>query len=849
MNKESSNKIIKKVQVISRLMIILWIIMVVCSFLWDVKSINNSVVKTAEYMAKVASDQDLVLRKWVSGHGGVYVPETEKTPSNPYLEINEKDIVSPSGKKLTLMNPAYVIRQIHESSYFSVDIKSHFTSLNPLNTQYKADEWEIKSLELFEKGVKEVSEITEAGGEQFYRTMKPLFIDSICMKCHEHQGYSIGDVRGGLSLMVPLAPLNAINKTHKLISNIIHFLLMLSGLLFIKFGEYYLVNNIKKSLKLERDLSLTQARLFFNEELLYIYMDRSPLAYIELDKKFNILAWNKKAEEIFGYSRDEILGQNIDILVVFEEIEHSRQIKEDLLQNKGGFQYSNYNITKSEKLVFCEWYNTPIIDDDGNISKIICMTNDITKQKKYKEELVWQNTLFDTLINSTEDLIYLLDVDSKYLISNAAYCKVTGKNKHELVGQSIYDILDEEHAYLLSQEDNHVMRTKKALISKYESILSNGKVLTYETIKTPVFHPDSENLIGMLGVGRNITEQLNLQKRFRVLSEEKELILNSITCGVVRLDHNGNIIYINANALMLMGYEKEEVIGKNHHDIFHIPKKGIAGNDDENCLVLETLRNGKIASEDNTIFWHKNGQQINVRYKSVPLFDGEKFIGAVLTYNDIRKMLKNEQIIMDSLKEKEVLIQEIHHRVKNNMQVIYSLLSLQADKYEDNDMISQAFIESQNRILSMATVHQMLYQKNNMTSINMKDYIENMIELICGNYKYREVQYKINAEDILFDIDKAVPAGLIINEVISNSLKHSNDIEMLILQFELFRNNNEVVLHISDNGSGFPEDFDIDQSDTLGCQLLLGLTGQLGGEISLYNDNGAHCRITIPEEE
>ena len=151
--------------------------------------------------------KDLVYRRWVTMHGGVYVPITSETPPNPYLaHIPERDISTSSGKKLTLINPAYMTRQVHEMEEKDYGARGHITSLKPIRPENAPDDWERRALQAFEQGQKEVSSLEQLDNGTCLRFMRPLITEAGCLKCHAVQGYKIGDIRGGISVSLPWRP-------------------------------------------------------------------------------------------------------------------------------------------------------------------------------------------------------------------------------------------------------------------------------------------------------------------------------------------------------------------------------------------------------------------------------------------------------------------------------------------------------------------------------------------------------------------------------------------------------------------------------------------------------------------
>ena len=239
--------------------------------------------------------------------------------------------------------------------------------------------------------------------------------------------------------------------------------------------------------------------------------------------------------------------------------------------------------------------------------------------------------------------------------------------------------------------------------------------------------------------------------------------------------------------------------------------------------------------------------QLNDTRRDMFTFEMIRFlegIGASIGVALARKQA--EEQIKASLQEKEVLLKEIHHRVKNNMQIITSLLNLQGGYIED-EKYSEMFRECQNRIRSMAIVHEKLYQSENLANIDFAEYIRSLASTLFQTYEaYGKIALKMNVEDISLSIDSAIPCGLILNELVSNSLKHAfpegkeGEIKITLRSAD----ENEIELIVSDNGVGIPEDVDIRNTESLGLQLVTTLAeNQLDGEMQLNRTEGTEFRI------
>ena len=209
----------------------IWTLLIIASLCWNVYQDRRQMAELALKEVRTIFNKDQAFRLWATKHGGVYVPVTEETPPNPYLShVPERDIRLPSGKRLTLMNPAYMLRQVMHDYSGLYGTKGHITSLNALNPANAPDEWERKALAAFKRGVGEMTEFTEVDGKPYLRFMQPLITQKGCLKCHGHQGYQEGDVRGGIAVALSLAPYLALERTRNSASLVSHGLLWLVGL-------------------------------------------------------------------------------------------------------------------------------------------------------------------------------------------------------------------------------------------------------------------------------------------------------------------------------------------------------------------------------------------------------------------------------------------------------------------------------------------------------------------------------------------------------------------------------------------------------------------------------------------
>ena len=237
----------KPLQKISLAIHVLWLLIIVASYSINHFAASRFIKDSAIAEAKAIFERDKAYRLWAASHGGVYVPVTEDTPPNPYLKhIPDREIRKPSGQLLTLMNPAYMIRQINENVAGRTGIVGHITSLKPLRPQNAPVYWEAQALKAFENGKKEVIEFTETNGERFLRYMQAMKVEAACLKCHSHQGYQVGDVRGGISVLLPMESRYA-THAHLVQSLLLwHILIYLTGFMLILFGNRYVLRRTEE---------------------------------------------------------------------------------------------------------------------------------------------------------------------------------------------------------------------------------------------------------------------------------------------------------------------------------------------------------------------------------------------------------------------------------------------------------------------------------------------------------------------------------------------------------------------------------------------------------------------------
>jgi PAS domain S-box-containing protein len=367
-----------------------------------------------------------------------------------------------------------------------------------------------------------------------------------------------------------------------------------------------------------------------------------------------------------------------------------------------------------------------------------------------------------------------------------------------------------------------------------------GKVSPYFW-RGSIIEMNGENVF--LNIGLNITEQKKMEKE---LVEQKQLadaIINSLPGTFFMLNEKLNYVRVNRNFVKEIGYSEKELKSLT-------PFSFMEGKDKERVQknIEEVRKYGESSVEVSPKT--KTGE-IKHRYVKSVLFELEDETFIIGTGNDVSELKKREKMLEVTIQEKNVLLQEIHHRVKNNLAVISGLLELQAYEYDD-PKLKRIVKESQMRIQTMAMIHEKLYQSQNLSRISILEYIDDLISQIKGSIKYGAAQITIETEidDIELNINQAIPFALSLNEIISNALEHAFfGKEKGKLRVQLLEKGGTLYSTISDNGIGFEEGEDPSQKNSLGFTLIKALLSQIDANWTVDGSDGVTYHISFKKDK
>ena len=439
--------------------------------------------------------------------------------------------------------------------------------------------------------------------------------------------------------------------------------------------------------------------------------------------------------------------------------------------------------------------------------------------------------IFDGLV---EHVVYH-DQNMRVIWANIAACKAAGLPRYKVIGQLCYKI------WARSEELCPDCPVYNAMINgKTQSVTkttADGR--TWFIRGYPLTDKDG-NIKGGIELTLEITEQ---EQTFKALKESEEKFRNlseSSYDAIFTLDKTGKFTYISPAVNRITGYTPDEILGKSFDNFI------LKSYQSQALAAHKELLSGKPVEGLCLALKGKANINPTVEINVIPIVQDKKTIGAHGVIRDVTDRILFENQLKSSLKEKEVMLQEIHHRVKNNLQIISSLLRLQSNYIRD-ESLKNIFNVSQDRIQSMALIHQMLYQSSNLNSVDFSEYIRKMISRLSSVYlsKDKNIKFDIDIQNVNLSINQAIPCGLIINELVTNSLKHGFKYKQKgFIYVGLSKMGKEKIqIKVKDSGIGLPQNINLETTDTLGLTLVRDLVKQLRGTVSIQRKEGTEFNI------
>lgn len=488
-----------------------WTLIVAASLIWNLRQQTHTNNTQLKAQVEAIHSINMEYRNWIIHNGGVYVPVTDRTPLSPWLShIADRDIKTPSGKQLTLLNSSYVFRLIQENMAASgAEVKLHISSLKPINPMNQADAWETDALESFAKGVKEKATIDiTPDGKTYFRFMRPMVTDGYCLKCHARYGDKVGDIRGGVSIALPIDKVIAAANAERNSLIFGHGLIWGLGL----FGLFIGGRRQKQSI-LTIEESEAQVTLLTNSIAHAIYG-------VDLDGRCTFA--NDACIEILGFNQQsELLGEEMHSLMKHSHKDGTICLKEECRILKGLHDGKSVHIEhemfgrKNGEFFPGTYWAYPVILE-GEIKGGVVTFIDITEQLLIKDELKTSQRLLDSIIENIPVMVFLKDAKNlRFEMFNKAGEALLGYARKDLIGKNDYDLFPKEQADSFTQNDRIVLQSHQLLETLEEKVkTANGDIRWLHTFKIGLYDKNNQ-ATHLLGASLDITDRKHTEDSLR----------------------------------------------------------------------------------------------------------------------------------------------------------------------------------------------------------------------------------------------------------------------------------------------------------------------------------------------
>jgi PAS domain S-box-containing protein len=469
---------------------------------------------------------------------------------------------------------------------------------------------------------------------------------------------------------------------------------------------------------------------------------------------------------------------------------------------------------------------------------VIVVGRDIDYRKKMELELKKSEELFRMLSEASPIGVFNTDDIWNIQYYNKQILEITGLSNKDIKEGKWIDAVHPDDRERISEEWQISFREKGGWAAEFRVVTPDEKI-RWVYIKTTPAYTENGEFKGQVGTVVDITDRVRSNIELNKSRERYKALFQKSPIAIMIINTEGILINVNPAHKLLTGYSAEELIGLHFSDLPGIIKKDIPSYKG----ISPELMMGRVFNNMEVQIAHKNGSIVYAEIDIAPVRSGADITNLQILIRDVSERRKSQAALEKSLTEKEVLLRELQHRVKNNLNVISSLLNMEYSKLTD-EQSRKVFTDARSRIQTMSRIYEQLYQSPELDKIDLRRYIERFARSIYEAYVLDNVNItlKTGIEDIKLDLKRAVPVGLILNELMSNALKYAYpEGEKGEIRIDLRRIGDRVEFRVSDDGAGFPQDLSEAEKETMGFVLVRMLTEQIEGTLLIEGERGKGC--------
>ncbi|MCH2197283.1 MAG: PAS domain S-box protein [Flavobacteriales bacterium] len=582
----------------------------------------------------------------------------------------------------------------------------------------------------------------------------------------------------------------------------------------------------------------TQQKLREAEDFSRNIIESSIDMIIAVDRNSHIIEFNQAALQQFGYRSEEIMGESSENL--YRNKTDFKRIQKEL-RSEEAFSGEIQMVSKSGKTFTSLLSASVMKNDEDETVGFMGVARDITELKKRERELRESEERYRDLFENASDLIFSIDADGRFIYANNSFLEAMESTREELDQMQLKEIVANDAI----SKCNDLVAAFGGQPLELDFISRSGNIIKVFGDSSIRYNEGQAESIR--AIYRDITDLRRHEEVALKEGAKLESIFNSTENMMMwTMDVNGELTSFNQNFIRWTEHDfgASYAMGDNFLEAL----KGFTNPDSYQGQLknFEAAVEGKARQFELPVLNEKDGELWLQVFINPVRIKNELAEVSCLAY-DITDRKEIDLKIRNSLKEKEVLLQEVHHRVKNNLQVISSILNLQSS-FVDDERTLELLEESQSRIKTMSYIHETLYQTSDFSSIEFTDYISSLARNLILSYSRSDVQVELDTkfDKIFLDLDQAIPCGLIINELVSNALKYAfPDRDKGTLTLNITEKEGKIAMLVADDGIGLPKDFKYEDSDSLGIYLVYALVEQLDAEIKIDSEAGTTFLITF----